>query len=31
MNIINMCFHKSNAINFFILDEALSNNRVKLV
>jgi hypothetical protein len=31
MNIINKCFHRSNAINFFILDEALFNNIAKLI
>lgn len=26
MNIINVCFHKSNSIGFIIFDEALFNN-----
>jgi hypothetical protein len=29
-NIINMCFHKNNAISFSILDEALLNNKTIL-
>jgi hypothetical protein len=31
MNIINMCSHRSNAINFSILDEALFNNITRLI